>query len=204
MAFKDNIFINCPFDAAYEPILQAILFCLIYLGFEPRIASERRDSSEYRLEKIVGLIISAKYSIHDLSHAQARDAGEFYRLNMPFELGIDYGCRQFMGGKFQDKRFLILEEERHRYKAALSDLAGCDIAVHRGRFDEAIRQVRNWLATETDAPSPTRIINAYDDFQKWREVTLREQGFSDEDIRDYPTPELLRSMKQWMAEGKPI
>jgi hypothetical protein len=75
--FQRSVFVNCPFDSDYDPILQAILFCLVYFGFVPRIATERTDSAESRLEKIIGLIESSRYSIHDLSRCQSSRAGEF-------------------------------------------------------------------------------------------------------------------------------
>lgn len=50
--FEKNVFINCPFDAAFEPILQSIMFAVVYLGFYPRIATESNDSGENRLEKL--------------------------------------------------------------------------------------------------------------------------------------------------------
>ena len=92
--FDRCVFVNCPFDEEYDPILQAILFCIVYLDFIPRLAKGRTDSAESRLDKIKSMIEGSKYSIHDLSRCQAREEGEYYRLNMPFELGIDYGCRQ--------------------------------------------------------------------------------------------------------------
>ena len=108
--FERAVFINCPFDEAYEPLLQAVLFCVVYLGLSPRLATERSDSGESRLDKISELIESSKYSIHDLSRCQADEAGEHYRLNMPFELGLDYGCRKYFGDALDQKRILILEE----------------------------------------------------------------------------------------------
>jgi hypothetical protein len=108
LPFERSVFINCPFDEAYEPILQAILFCVVFLGFYPRIARERNDSAEVRVEKITSLIEASKYSIHDLSRAQAAKKGEFYRLNMPFEYGIDWACRRWFGSGRNAKRLLEL------------------------------------------------------------------------------------------------
>ena len=93
-AFDSSVFINCPFDEDYHPLLRPLLFTILYLGFTPRIALERSDSGENRIDKISELIASSKYSIHDLSRLKARRAKEFYRMNMPFELGIDYGARR--------------------------------------------------------------------------------------------------------------
>jgi hypothetical protein len=204
--FEHCVFINCPLDKDYEPILQAMLFCIVYLGFSPRLSTERSDSGEGRLEKIRELIESSKYSIHDLSRCQATKKGEHFRLNMPFELGIDYGCRQYFGKGREKKKLLVLEEKRYRYQAALSDLSGCDIEAHGGNFQKAVRKVRNWLVSEAGvaADGANRILGAYADFQEWYYERQLAAGFSEEDIQDYPTNELLGAMNTWVAEGKPI
>lgn len=111
---------NCPLDKEYEPILQAVLFCLVRLGLRPRIATERSDAGEARISKIIELIKSSRYSIHDLSRCQARKAGERYRLNMPFELGMDFGCRHYGGNPLSTKVILISRNgaiaTRRRYR----------------------------------------------------------------------------------------
>lgn len=101
--YENNVFINCPFDDKYFDLLQTLVFAIVYYGFTPRISLENSDSGQPRLEKIVQLIIESKYSIHDLSRLQSKSANEYYRLNMPFELGIDYGLRKF-NEEFSDKR----------------------------------------------------------------------------------------------------
>ena len=122
-----------------------MLFTVLYLGLEPRIALERADSGELRLTKIVELIKVSKYSIHDLSRSEAAKAGEPYRLNMPFELGVDYGCRLFGKPQQREKLTLILEGRPHASKAAISDLSGVDIQCHHGDPYQVFRVVRNWL-----------------------------------------------------------
>ena len=125
---------------------------------------------------------------------------------MPFELGIDYGCRQYFGNGRENKKILILEEKKYRYQAAISDLSGCDIEAHAGDFQKAVRKVRNWLVSEADvaADGASRILGAYTDFQEWYYERQLAAGFSDEDIQDYPTSELLDAMNNWIAEGTPI
>lgn len=86
-----NVFINCPFDDKYFDLLQTLVFTISYYGFTPRISLENSDSGPSRLDKIIQLISESKYSIHDLSRLQSKSANEYNRLNMPFELGIDYG-----------------------------------------------------------------------------------------------------------------
>ncbi len=34
MAFERNVFVNCPFDTQYVPLLRPLLFTIIYLGFK--------------------------------------------------------------------------------------------------------------------------------------------------------------------------
>lgn len=204
-AFERAVFINCPFDAAYEPILQALLFCVTYIGLTPRIATERADSGETRLDKIRELIESSKYSIHDLSRCQSERAGEHYRLNMPFELGLDYGCRRYFGNGREGKRTLVLEEEPYRYQAALSDIAGWDIMEHRGDYQRAVRHVRNWLVDSASlkAPGAKQILDAYTDFQGWNFERLLADGWSEDDIKECSTAELLGGMRLWLEQGRP-
>src|ERR1700674_4726096 len=102
MPFDTDVFVNCPFDREYLPLLRPILFTIIDLGFSPRIALESLDSGRPRIEKIITLVESSKFAIHDLSRIQARQAGEYYRLNMPFELGLDVGCRLFRPGPWSE------------------------------------------------------------------------------------------------------
>jgi len=129
--YEKNVFINCPFDDEYLSLLRPILFTIIYLGFIPRISLESFDSGKPRFNKICELIEQSKYSIHDLSRIKARKKGEYFRLNMPFELGLDIGCRIFQKEKYSDKKHLILEKEKYRYQAAISDLSNSDIKSHK-------------------------------------------------------------------------
>ena len=205
-SFDQSVFINCPFDPDYDAILQAILFCVVYLGFVPRLARERSDSSEMRVEKITGLIEASLYSIHDLSRCVAKKRGEHFRLNMPFELGIDWACRRYFGDGREAKRFLILEEKPYRYQVALSDISGCYIQYHAADFQQAVRKVRNWLVSEAGiaADGAARILARYADFQGWYFEKQLAAGFSDDDIKDYETSELLTAMIEWTETGQPI
>ncbi len=202
--YERSVFINCPFDKEYEPILQVILFTVLYLDFDARISFERNNSAQNRLNGIIDLIKASKFSIHDLSRAQSTKKNEYFRLNMPFELGIDYGCRQF-NPECADKEFLILEEKAYRYQATLSDLAGCDIEIHRGDYQEAIKKVRNWLVQEAGAEKigPTLLVSQYGVFQQWYWETQLGAGSSEDDIRNYPTREIFDHMKIWIERGKP-
>jgi hypothetical protein len=56
MGFHDNVFVNCPFDEEYLPLLRPLLFTIFRLGLRPRIALEELDSGAPRVQKIIRLI----------------------------------------------------------------------------------------------------------------------------------------------------
>jgi hypothetical protein len=203
MPFKDNVFINCPFEAEYYSLLRPLLFTIIYLRLKPRIALERTDSGEPRINKIIELISKSKYAIHDLSRIKARKSGELFRLNMPFELGIDVGCRLFKPGITSQKKCLILEAERFRYQAAISDLSNSDIAVHGNEPESVVVEVRNWISNQCrmKAPGPAKIWGAFTDFMAANYEDLTARGFSKKHIDNLPIPELITCMENWVDEN---
>ena len=200
MTFEKNVFVNCPFDEKYIPLLRPLLFTVIYLRLKPRIALEAIDSGEQRLDKIIKLIQNSKYSIHDLSRSEAAAAGELYRLNMPFELGIDFGCRIFGTRSQKSKRTLVLEAKPHRYKASISDLSGADIECHDDEPYKVIGVVRNWLKNVclAQAAGPARISSAFTDFMADDFDALTKLGFSTQDVERLPVGELIERMEAWI------
>ena len=203
--FERSVFVNCPFDESFAPLLQAIAFCIADLGFFPRLAPENADNSINRLQRIVELIRASKYGIHDLSRSKAAAAGDFVRMNMPFELGIDYGCVRFGSGQLTNKAILILEETRYDYQKCLSDIAGWDIEAHAGDHIKAVRIVRNWLVRQAGADpiGPQKIQNDYATFQEWRINRELSRGCSEEDIFSYPTVQVVAAMGEWVSLGNP-
>jgi len=200
--FDRNVFVNCPFDEGYRSLLRPLLFTIYYLGFQPRIALETVDSGKPRIDKIVSLIERSKYAIHDISRIRATKAREYFRLNMPFELGIDVGCRLFHPGPSRRKKCLILEAEKYRYQAAISDLSGSDIAVHSNKPENVAKQVRNWL--NANAPervvSPSQVWAAFNEFMSDNDADLTRNGFSRRDIKELAIDELMACMSQWVKK----
>jgi hypothetical protein len=204
--FERSVFINCPFDEDFAPILQAMSFCVVYLGFFPRLAPENADNAAARLDRIVELVRGSKYGIHDLSRCKSTAADQYSRMNMPFELGIDHACRRFGGGQLSEKVILVLEHTRYDYQKSLSDISGWDIQVHDGNYEKALRRVRSWLVAQAAAePVGASLIHGkYIAFQEWYFERELAAGSSEEDIKDYPTGELLKAMHEWMDAGQPI
>lgn len=199
--FNRNVFVNCPFDDEYRWLLLGIAFTVVYFGYKPRLATERADSAESRIDKILGLIDESKFGIHDLSRLIATEKDELYRLNMPFELGIDYGCQKLRGGKWARKKILILEKDRYRFQKAISDLSGSDIKSHNDEVIKVVGAVRDWLVTEElkHGDSGARIWERFVDFQAYLhgEVVMKEGHAS---IDDLQVSEVIHHMEVWFLE----
>ena len=203
--FDDAVFVNCPFDVDYAPLLEAAMFCVVYFGFSPRLANERLEAGQNRLDKIVEMIRSSKYSIHDLSRCKAKEEAEYFRMNMPFEFGIDVGLRRSGKGRFKGKKFLIFEEGQYDLKRSLSDVAGQDVEFHNSNFEQVIRKVRNFFRVEAGvaAPGPSRLISDYVTFLGWMTEKKIHEGHSEEEAVNLPTRERLDEMTSWIELEMP-
>ncbi len=60
------VFLNIPYDEKFRRLYLAYVAGLIHLGLTPRATLEI-PGGRFRLEKILELIRSRRYSIHDLS-----------------------------------------------------------------------------------------------------------------------------------------
>lgn len=169
------------------------------MGFVPRLAPENSDNAVNRLDRIETIVAGAKYGIHDLSRCRAVEAGEFARMNMPFELGIDYACRQFGDRQQRTKAILVLEDQRRDYLAALSDISGWDIRSHEGDHIKAARRVRDWLLDKPNARQigTDRILLMYATFLEWFVEREADNGASLEDINEYPIHITISAMLEW-------
>ena len=169
ISYKDNVFINCPFDKSYKPLFQAVVFAIHHCGLIARCSLEVSDSAEFRLRKIMRLISECKYAVHDISKTTLDSKNRLPRFNMPLELGIFLGCKQFGDGIHKKKVCLIMDKEKYRYQKFISDIAGQDIVAHGNSTDKAIAEIRNWLSSETRQlliPGGAKVSERYSLFQK--------------------------------------
>lgn len=164
------VFINCPFDDEFKPILRAMVFTLIVSGYHPRCALDSTDGAEVRMGMIARTLGECDWGIHDLSRVEVGARG-VPRFNMPMELGVHLGARLLGETRQRRKRALILDSVPHRYDQALSDISGQDIETHGNDPREAIRCVRNWLSEHRQhAAAPLPGVKAMqDDYQLFQE-----------------------------------
>lgn len=204
MNFDTNIFINCPLDEKYiNDLLKPMLYVILKNGYNPRLALEISDSGQFRLEKITKIIRECRYSIHDLSIVKSSKKGEYARLNMPFELGIDYGIRFFGGKILNSKKFLILEAVKYDYMKAISDINGFDIKVHRNNSEYLFQCLYTWFSETikiTKQNPPLKLYYDFLDFNKSLFDEKREEFRSERIAANYieniSIPEYIMEIKE--------
>jgi hypothetical protein len=165
---QTDVFINCPFDPAYEPMFRGIVFAVRDLGFQVRCSLEVDDAAVVRTDKIQNIIEQSKFGIHDISAVALDAITGLPRFNMPLELGLFLGCKRFGKKAQHTKSCLILDDEPFRYRAFISDIAGQDIHAHGGEPERAITEVRNWLVTASGRkllPGGAKVIERYRKFR---------------------------------------
>jgi hypothetical protein len=203
MAFDNNVFINCPFDEEYVPLLRALAFTSLYLDLQPHL-SQTLSSSNIRINQIKELIKSCKFGIHDLSRSKAMNHGDLPRFNMPYELGLDIGAAEYGNKKLKKKRILILDSERYHYQKVLSDIAGQDISSHNNDPKTLVKRVRNWVSTNTEnaniAPA-SEVWTAFNQFTDDLASSLL-LTYTLEEIEEMPIGDYLKFTKDWIARFK--
>lgn len=198
----DNVFINCPFDAAYAPTFRALIFCLHACGFSPRSALELDDSGQTRMEKLVSLIGECRYGIHDLSRTELDEASQLPRFNMPFELGIFLGAHRYGGTTQKLKRSLIFDIDDVRYLRFISDLRGMDIHGHAGDSERALQETRDWLAnvSRRRLPSGAICLRLYRRFLAELPAICEELAFDPDTI---PYVDFEHIVVEWLLDPEP-
>jgi hypothetical protein len=200
--YARSVFINCPFSPDYQPIFQAILFAVYACTFRPRSAREISDSSGNRLAKIDGIIRQSKFGIHDISFMSLDPVTKLPRFNMPFELGLFLGAKSFGSGRQKRKIALILDSSGYRYRDALSDISGQDIAFHDGDPKKAIREVRDWLDTcqggAYSLPGGEHLGDQYEEFRRQLPAASREVKLNADQLTYADT---CRAIEAWLKDN---
>jgi len=165
-----DVFINCPFDDAYKPIFNGIVFTIVRSGFVARF------------QKICSIIDESGYGIHDISRTELDAVNSLPRFNMPLELGLFLGANRF-GSK--PKRCIIFDIERYRFAKFISDIAGQDIHEHKGRVDAVIIEVATWLrqqSRDTRVPGGKAIASEYTAFCKRLPVICKTSKITEAEL----------------------
>ena len=193
----DQVFINCPFDAAYAPIFRAIVFTIFACEFRPRSARELDDGGQTRIDKLFSIMDECRYGIHDISRTELDPVHNLPRFNMPFELGIFMGARRYGHAEQKLKRLVIFDIEQYRYQRFLSDLAGIDIQAHNASPAIVVRKVRDWLAnvSRRKLPATNRVVALYEQFAAELPANVDAAGF---DLATLPYVDFEYLVVDWL------
>lgn len=203
--YDTSVFLNCPFDEPYRPLLHAALFAIQDCDFMARTALEEVGSGETRLDRIVRIIDGSRRSIHDISRVETSAGNPLPRFNMPFECGLSFGAARFpRTARARGRDLLVLAGEPFLDKRTLSDLAGQDARYHGGRADELIKAIRAFLAAKAKQVLPAEasvrghgdIVDRFDRFDRFNadiEALARQRRIRLDEIRSF------EDVQDWLA-----
>lgn len=182
---KRDVFVNCPFDADYLPLFNALVFTIIRSGFRARCALETDNAAENRFDKICQIIKECPYAVHDISRTEIDGDPPLPRFNMPLELGLFLGAKRFGGPKHRQKSCVVFDRERYRFQRYISDIAGQDIHAHNGNPRILIREIATWLRThsrDTNVPGGFAIADEFDAFNAALPQIYRAQNLDPTEV----------------------
>ena len=133
---------------------------------------------------------------------KASEKEEFYRMNMPFELGIDYGIKKSgASNKLNKKKHLILENVKHEYKKAISDIAGWDIEAHKNKAFLVIKILRDWFVDNgatSYTGSPGDIWDKFNYLSNAVWEKMGKKGKKGQACNKMPMGEFIKFSKDWI------
>jgi hypothetical protein len=169
-----EVFLNVPYDTKFEKLLLAYISGIAAFGFTSRTTLEIRKSSD-RLDKILGLIRTCQYSIHDLSRVELdRRAPRTPRFNMAFELGLSVACSRLLKNRRQ--QWFVCESVSHRLQKSLSDLNGIDPKIHNGKVGNVFVELRNMFVKPVKQPTVQEMWAIYRDVRQNVRAILNQAG----------------------------
>ena len=154
---SNSVFLNVPYDEEFSSLYIAYIVGLYQLDLVPHLASEI-PGGDRRLNKIIKLIQSCRYSIHDLSRVELSVAPSVVpRFNMPLELGMTITWEKLYPSRHT---WFVWESESYRLQTSASDLNGTDPCIHNGTPEGVFRELRNAFHRDK-MPTVPRMMEAY-------------------------------------------
>ena len=177
-----------------------MVFTIVVCGFDARCTLEVDDASETRSEKLIRLIRTSRFGIHDISRTEVNE-NHLPRFNMPYEFGLFMGFKHSGSVTQKQKAVLVLDREPYRYQQFLSDIAGQDIRSHSGQPHELIRQVRHWLQAQVnrDLFGASRLIADFEWFVSDIPSLLGKLHKSEQDLGNFR--DFYRLVGDWIQES---
>ena len=174
-AERHSVFLNIPYDSAFENLYLAYIASLSAFGLVPRATLEI-PTSQRRLDRILKLIQQCAFSIHDLSRVQLdAKAPRVPRFNMPFELGL--AVAQNAGNRRET--WYVCETVQYRTSKSLSDLNGTDVRIHGGTVRGVFGALADIFVRRTRQPSVQEMYRIYLVLRRNLPKIMRQAGARD-------------------------
>lgn len=168
-----SVFLNIPYDRQFEPLYLAYISGVCSFGLTPRVALEL-PGGERRLDRIIELIESCRYSFHDLSRVELDlRRPRTPRMNMPFELGLTV-MAAYRNPKLHT--WSVFEKDYRRALKSLGDLGGSDAYSHGGSPKGVLRQIGNALVAEHQQPEMKQLLAIYRAVKALLPTILKRRG----------------------------
>lgn len=169
-----EVFLNIPYDHDFENLFLAYIAGITAFGLVPRATLEIPSSSR-RLDKIITLIETCRYSVHDLSRVECNPhAPRTPRFNMPFELGLAVAHQGKVGGGKHS--CFVCEAIQFRLAKSLSDLNGTDPYIHDGKIVGVFRELCNIFARSDRQPTTQQMGQVYREIKRNLAEIMRRSG----------------------------
>jgi hypothetical protein len=155
----DLVFLNVPYDSLFVPPFLAYVCGISAFGLIPRATLELQGGTR-RLDRIVSLIESCRYSIHDMSRVELDTTPPpTPRFNMPFELGLSV---LHASRNRRNHTWFLFESVSWRIQKSLSDLNGTDPYIHDGTVDGVFRELAKAFVRADRRPSVKQMQFLYE------------------------------------------
>jgi len=153
-----SLFLNVPYDSSFRNLYLAYIAGVSSFGIVPRTTLEI-PGGERRLDRILSLIRSCAYSLHDLSRVELDPhPPRTPRFNMPFELGLAVSWQKL---KRANHTWFVFETMQRRAEKSLSDLSGTDIYIHHGNVRGVFTQLCNAFVRLRSQPTTQDMERTY-------------------------------------------
>lgn len=153
-----SLFLNIPYDSSFRNLYLAYIAGVTSFGLVPRATLEI-PGGERRLDRILSLIQTCAYSLHDLSRVQLdHHSPKTPRFNMPFELGLVVSWQKLISPKHT---WFVFEAMQRRAEKSLSDISGTDVYIHNRNVRGVFTQLCNAFVRLRNQPSANDMERIY-------------------------------------------
>lgn len=169
---RNAVFLNIPYDEEFKRLYLAYIAGLFQLRLVPFITAGM-PGGERRLDRILSLIQSCRFSIHDLSRVElSQSPPETPRFNMPLELGLTITWAKMHPARHT---WFLWESTPRRVQKSMSDLDGTDAYIHFGTVEGVLSELRNAFV-RPGAPTFPTMLTAFRTLEASADRIMAEAG----------------------------